>query len=160
MKLNSNIILMRHAENVQDSKIRNDLLPLTNDGIRQAEVASKLLEGKFDIVISSTSLRAITTAKIVSKVEPIKDARLLERGWGNLKHDGKETDEDAKKRFKLFLSETIDKYKNKNLLLVTHGSLIKLAQDVIEEKTLPRDKVNNCMIIEYNKEGQKVLLRK
>lgn len=32
---------------------------------------------------------------------------------------------------------------------------MKIAQDVIEEKTIPRDSIDNCTIIEYDKNNKK-----
>lgn len=96
MKLFNDLILVRHGESVLDNSIPNDLLPLTEVGIKQAKEAQKILQNKFDIVISSTSKRAIMTAKIIAEgKEPLQDERLIERGWGNKEKDGKETDEEA-----------------------------------------------------------------
>lgn len=160
MKLYNNLILIRHAENITDKNLINNLLPLSEKGILQANEAAKLLKGKFDIVITSTSQRTIMTADIITNNSPsIQDSRLLERGWGNNDQDGKETDEEAKIRFKCFLVETINKYKDKKILLVTHGSLMKLAQDVIEDECVSRDSIENCTIIEYKKTKQKQITK-
>lgn len=161
MKLYNELILVRHAESVINSSISNDLLPLTELGIKQAKEVSKLLENKFDIIISSISQRAIMTANIISRgKEPIQDYRLIERGWGNIKRDGKETDEEARKRFISFLTDIIQQYKDKRIVIVTHGALMKLAQDVIEGNCNIRDNVNNCTVIKYNKNKEKLILRK
>jgi len=158
-KLYNNLILIRHGENIYNTTLDNNKLPLSKKGISQAKNASKILANKYDIVISSTSLRTIMTSKIIDNGNmPIEDERLLERGWGNKQHDGKETDEEAKIRFKKFLTETVKKYRNKKILLVTHGSLMKLAQDVIEGEVKPRETIDNCTIIEYDKfEGKRVI---
>lgn len=160
MKIYNNLILIRHAENISDEKIVNNLLPLSNKGIMQAKEARELLKGKFDVVISSPSKRTITTAEIITNNNHVvKDSRLLERGWGNKKQDGKESDEEAKLRFKTFLIETIKKYKNKKILLVTHGSLMKLAQDVIEGVNKPRESIDNCTIIKYDEASEKEVIK-
>lgn len=161
MKLYNDLILVRHGESVINDNISNDLLPLTEFGKIQAKEVSTLLEDKFDIVISSVAKRAIMTAKIISNGnDPILDVRLLERGWGNKEKNGKETDEEAKVRFTAFLKDILDKYNQERIVIVTHGSLIKIAQNVIEEKTLPRDIVNNCTVIKYDKNKNKIILRK
>lgn len=49
--------------------------------------------------------------------------------------------------------------KNKKILLVTHGSLMKLAQDVIEGESITRDYIDNCTIIEYDKNKQKQIIK-
>ena len=160
MELYNNLILIRHAENIIDENLSNSQLSLSDRGVLQAKQAAELLKEKFDIVISSPSKRAIMTANIISKnKEILQDSRLLERGWGNNEQDGKETNEEAKIRFKYFLTETILKYKNKKILLVTHGSLMKLAQDVIEGENITRDSIDNCTIIEYDKNKQKQIIK-
>lgn len=150
------LILVRHGENVIDDNISNDLLNLSENGIVQAKNVSKILNNKFDIVISSPSKRTIETAKIISKKEILVDSRLLERGWGN-NHNGNETDEEAKVRFKSLFNELENKYKDKRILLITHGSLMRLAQDVIENKIIPRERVNNCDIIRYINKGNRYM---
>lgn len=160
IKLSNNLILIRHAENINNDKLENSLLPLSPKGVLQAKKASKYLINKYDVIISSPSLRTIMTSKIINNgIEPLKDKRLLERGWGNKKQDGKETDDQAKIRIKKFLIETLKKYENKKILLVTHGSLMKLAQDVIEDETKERDSIDNCTIIEYNSDKEKNVIR-
>lgn len=161
MELKNDLIFVRHAECVCDNTIANNLLPLTAFGIVQANEALNILQNQFDVVFCSTSLRAVETAKILAQgKEPIQDRRLLERGWGNAEGNGKETDQEAKNRFECFLTDILQKYEGKRILLVTHGSLIKLAQDVIEQKSAPRDDVNHCSIIKYNQNKQKVILKK
>lgn len=161
LNLYNDLILVRHAEAIMDNSISNNLLTLSTLGILQAQEVSKLLENKFDIVFSSTSKRAIMTANIILQgKEPIQDVRLLERGWGNIEQDGKETNEEAKIRFTNFLKEIMENYKDKRIVLVTHGALIKLAQDVIENNSIERERVNNCTTIKYTKGKEKVILRR
>lgn len=160
MELYNDIIMIRHGENINDSTTPNNLLPLSKKGIIQAYEAAHILKEKFDIVLCSTSLRTIMTANIISQsIKPISDARLLERGWGNSNQDGKETDEEAKDRFGSFLAEVINKYKDKRILLVTHGALMRLAQDVIEKQCQIRDRIDNCTIIEYTKNKEKIIIK-
>lgn len=147
------IILVRHGENKVDNNISNNLLELSTKGINQAKEVSKKLNNKFDIVISSPSKRTIQTAKIITDKDIIIDDKLLERGWYH--SNGNETDIDATIRFKKLLCDLEDKYKDKIVLLVTHGALIRLAEDVIENKIIPRDRINNCDIIIYERINDK-----
>lgn len=159
MEFYNDLILIRHAENETNKSLPNNLLALSKKGILQAKEAKQFLKDKFDIVISSPSKRAVMTAQtIANNAKIISDSRLLERGWGNKNQDGKETDEEAKKRFKEFITDILEKYKNKKILLVTHGSLMKLAQDVIENKKISRESVENCTIIIYKKNGKKEII--
>lgn len=146
------ITMIRHGENIYDDSLENDLLPLSKLGKKQAKWAQKILDGDFDIIISSPSKRAKMTSYIIgSGLDFIQDFRLIERGWGNKNRDGKETDIEARQRFKDLLDDIYIKYSGKKILLVAHGSLIKLAQDVIEQKIMMRDSVDNCSIIKYER---------
>ena len=60
--LNSDLILVRHGENEIDFNKENRLLTLSEEGIKQAKKVRDILEGKIDVVISSTSLRSMLTA--------------------------------------------------------------------------------------------------
>lgn len=160
MEFYSNLIFIRHAENVENKKLNNNLLPLSEQGVKQAKFVSSILKNKFDIIISSPSRRALMTAKIIdSNKEIIIDSRLIERGWGNKEQDGKETDKQALIRLNEFLIDIMNKYPNKKILLVTHGALIKIAQDLIEEKEIVRDNVDNCTIVKYTKNKQKQIIK-
>lgn len=160
LSFGGDLIFIRHGENVIDSTTNNDFLLLTELGIKQAERVKKIVNGNFDCVISSVSMRCVMTAQIIMNGKnPIKDTRLLERGWGNKEHDGKETDDQAKRRFIEFLEDVTKMYREKRIIIVTHGSLIKLAQDVIENNCEKRKRVDNCDIIEYNRDGNKIVTK-
>lgn len=160
LRFGGDIILVRHGENNIDDTISNNLLTLTTQGIEQAREANRILDNQFDVVMSSISMRCVMTARIIMNgKEPIKDARLLERGWGNKEHDGTETDEQAKERFLGLLKDIAKRYKKKRVVIVTHGSFIKLAQDIIENRCLERNRINNCSIIEYNRNREVKVLK-
>ena len=150
----SKIILLRHGKNIIDSKLNNNQLPLSDKGKMEAYKIKNKLNNNFDIIISSPSLRTKETAKIVgNNHDYIIDNRLLEKGYGNKKQDGKETTIDSYNRLISFLDD-LKKYKNKRVLIVTHGSLLNLARNIIEERNIKRNHIGNCYMIEYinNKE--------
>lgn len=152
--MKNNIIMIRHGENIVNNNINNDDLPLSKLGIIQSKKASLILKDSFDFIICSNSLRAIQTAEIINynlNKQIIIDNNLIEKGWGSLKNDGSETLGMATKRLYLFFENLNNKYMNKTILLVTHGSLIKLAQNVLENKIVNCNRVYNCMIIMYDK---------
>lgn len=161
------IYLYRHGEtnwNVEDGitgQLENIDIYFTEFGSKQInEISEDIRKNKIEIIYSSDLSRAIETAQIIAKEKCIEvDDRLLERGWGNENRDGKETDDEAKSRFEKFLRDILEKYSNKRILLVTHGSLIKLAQDVIENNCIERERVNNCTIIKYNKNKDKEIMK-
>ena len=147
------LILIRHGENANDVSLDNDLLPLSQNGIKQAKKAREILKNSFDVIISSPSLRAKETANIIGNNMPYEiDERLLEKGYGNEKHNGKETTTEAIFRFTGFLHD-LKKYKNKRVLVVTHGSLIRLSQNIIEEKNIRRKHIDNCEYVIYEKDS-------
>ncbi len=147
----SEIVIVRHGENIYDDSITNNLLPLSKNGIEQAKWAREVLNDNFDVVFASTSRRTIQTAQIIVKSNNIKtDERLLERGWGYPKYDGTETDEDAGVRFKSFYKEIMENYRGMRVLIVTHGSLIKIIQNIIENMVKERGSIENCHIIKYS----------
>ncbi len=154
--LYNDLILVRHAEPVKDGNIPNSLLELTSCGEEQAKKASIFLKGKFDITICSTSKRTIMTAQIITRKNSVlTDERLLERGWGNYAQDGSETDEEAKVRIRKFILEVQQKYKGKRILLVTHGALMRLTQNVIERNNIIQQPVGYCTIVKYSKNKEK-----
>lgn len=127
--------------------------PLTKTGINQAKQATKKLKKeKIDLIFSSELLRARQTAEIVSKYLkiPVKyDARLNEINFGILdggpikswqemfknyqdfltnKPDGGESRLEVKNRFLDFIEQINIKYKNKNILIVSHGDTIWMAE--------------------------------
>lgn len=158
IKLNNEYIFLRHGENVYIENIPNDDLTLSDLGIFQAEAIRKKLKMNFDIVVSSPAQRCLKTAKIVSHSKHIiMDERLYERGWGNGKN-GDESILEAKERFLDFLLNINETYTNKKILIVTHGSLMRLIQDVIEQNCVIRERISNCDVIQYNKTKKKTIL--
>ena len=119
---------------------------LTKEGEKQIkEVVEKLKKENIDLIFSSDFFRTRQTAGIISKViriKPIFDKRLrdLDMGIfsGGLKENYKnfftsrkqrffkrppkgENWQDVKKRLFDFLKDIEKKYKNKNILIISHG---------------------------------------
>lgn len=145
------LILIRHGENINDISLDNDLLPLSDKGKRQVLSIKDKLNYNFNVIITSPSLRCRETVNIInSNSLCIVDNRLLEKGYGNKKHDGRESVFETTIRFKNFLSD-LKYYKDQNVLVVTHGSLILLGENIIEEKNVSRKHIDNCYFVKYNK---------
>lgn len=161
------IYLYRHGEtNLNVSGITMGQLSsvyteFTELGYEQIEnINKKIIDNNIEVIYASDFERTFKTAQIIapnSKI--IYDARLLERGWGNSNQDGLESDEEARKRINLFLNEYINNYPDKSILFVTHGALMKLIQDVIENVKLDRDNIDNCEIIQYEPSKKKTLIK-
>lgn len=165
-----------NAENKYNCRLDEDI----NDvGIKQAEEASKQVQNmNIDLIICSPMKRTNHTCDIinVNKIPVIYDDRLKERIGGvltNTPHDndyfyneyynyystniveGLETLPELFNRVHTFLDEIKIKYKNKNILLVTHGAVARAIQFYFV--TMPEDGMllkiegqKNCEIKEYN----------
>jgi len=147
-------------------------------GVEQAKEASnKVKELDIDLIICSPLKRTKHTMELVNvnNIPVIYDERLIERDGGKLtltKHDndyfykeyynfystkyveGLETLPQLFERVHSFLDEIKGKYKDKNILLVTHGAVARAIQFYFEE--MPADGMllkvkgqENCEIKEY-----------
>lgn len=164
-----------NVENKYNCRLDEDI----NDvGIKQAIEASKQIQNlDIDLIICSPMIRTKHTCEIinVNNVPVTYDDRLMEREGGvltNTTHnndyfyneyynyysenivEGLESLPDLFKRTHSFLDEIKEKYKDKNILLVTHGAVARSIQFYFEK--MPEDgmllKINgqkNCEIKEY-----------
>ena len=83
-------LIARHGETqknvLKKSHLLNDPEPLTQNGIKQAELIGKYSRNwQPEQIITSPELRSVQTAEIISedKIKIISDKRLLERNWGD-----------------------------------------------------------------------------
>lgn len=162
-----NLYVVRHGEvpsNISDRVCKRTDEKLTKKGIEQAQdIGRKLEKINFDVVFSSPLLRATETAKyIVPNKNIILDERLTERGLGSLvgrkwkdvdrntwnsldtevTPDGAETLLSGLNRTKSFLDDIHEKYKEKNVLVVTHNFVSKCIW-ALEENITDKDKLMN-----------------
>ena len=130
-------------------------LPLTEEGIRQAEaLAEKIKEVSPDLIIASTMIRAIQTANIVADAcgaPVITDERLVELDYGifegqdrkvpafleNKKHfayrfPGGESMLQLCYRIYSFL-EDLKKRKEEKILVVCHGGVCRMMNTYFED---------------------------
>ncbi len=162
-----NLYVVRHGEvpsNLSEL-IQNRLdEQLTEKGIEQSKkVGNELSSTKFDVVISSPSPRAVETAKYIApNHDVIFDSRITERSMGKLvgerwndinpntwnsmecerTPEGAETLLSGLNRTKDFLNEIREKYKGKNVLVVTHNFVSKCIW-INETKATNKDEINN-----------------
>jgi len=150
---------------------------LNETGLTQAEEAKqKLKEYPIDIILCSPLKRARKTAEIINqekKLDIICDSRLVERGYGeiegknfesldlrtyfdltlNLKTSGVEPIKSLMDRVYSVLDEIKEKYKGKNVLLVTHGGTIRAINTyfngIPEDNILQKMGYGNCEVREY-----------
>ena len=162
-----------NVEKKYNGKLDEDINEI---GILQAKKAQKAIRNlDIDLIICSPLLRTKHTCDIinVNNVPVIFDKRIEERDCGiytgkdlgdfyntdywnyysKAKVEGLETIQDLFKRIKLFLDEIKEKYKDKNILLVTHGGIARAVYFYFNE--LPKDGMiqefgsSNCEITEY-----------
>lgn len=147
----TNIVIVRHGEtmwNVEGRMQGHRDIELNENGLRQAMcLADRLKHTQWDAIVSSDLQRAIHTADHVAAyaggAARLYDPRLRERSFGRLegttKHDrvqqwgeawetlehGIESDEALFERAYQCLEETERAFAGRNVLLVSHGGLIK-----------------------------------
>ena len=147
----SKLYIVRHGKTTWNEKglLQGSTdIDLNNDGIKEAnELALKLDLNNINICISSPLKRAKQTASILTqgKVKIIYDALLKERGFGsyegkkinfdligkqwdyklNDSSNGIESIKECLNRTKKFLYKIKKEYPNKNILIVSHGGIMK-----------------------------------
>ena len=171
------IYIVRHGQTDWNKLGKNQGqtdIPLNETGINQAyELKEVLKDYNFDLVFSSPLKRALETAIIVAGDKTITDDRLKERGNGIL--EGKTSDEiqdilekenidindfeedrlgiesvkHLQERINSFLDEILEKYKGKNILIVTHaGTIINIRY--FFENVYDTTILKNCEVLKYD----------
>ena len=165
--------------NNESLQLQNEKMPLSVEGEELASNISKESElQNIDVVISSNYVRAMATAKYISnanKVNLIVNSAFGERKFGvnswdelpsnfglrqnndeNYKVGDGESQKEVRERVYKALMDVIDKYKDKRIVIVSHGSAILwlLKQwckvDLVDkyvtfnDKVILEDNVFNC----------------
>lgn len=170
------IYIVRHGQtdyNLEGRYAGRIDVELNEKGIEQANIIKEALKNiHFDMVFSSPLKRALTTASIITNNEIIVDNRIIERSNGKLEGKLKteinddidfndpnltkyniENINDFRNRIYNFFDE-ITKYKDKNILVVTHAGVGIYARCYFEGEPINNDyskyKIKNCEVIKYN----------
>lgn len=174
-----NLYVIRHGqtncnkENKYNGKLNEDINEI---GIQQAKLVQEDIKKlNIDLIICSPLLRAKHTCNIVNvnNIPIIYDKRIEERDCGKLtgeklgefyytdywnyysnkRIDGLETIQELFDRVANFLDEIKEKYKNKNILLVTHGGVARgiyfYFHEIPEDGMLELFGPDNCGVKEY-----------
>ena len=174
-----NLYVVRHGETIwnKEHKVQGITdIPLTDKGREEAKELQPLIKSlDIDIVISSPLIRARETAKILvdSKLPINTDDRIKERDWGmnegadldtvdkwdcwdvilNTKVQNIECVQDFMYRVSDFIEDIKIRYKDKNVLIVTHSAVSRvihyLLGEIPEDANLSRINIPNLRIIEY-----------
>ena len=169
------IYIVRHGQtdyNVEGRYAGRIDVELNEKGIEQANIIKEELKNiNFDMVFSSPLKRAFTTASIITNNEITVDKRIIERSNGKLEGKLKteinddidfndpnltkyniENINDFRNRIYNFFDEII-KYKDKNILVVTHAGVGIYARCYFEGEPSNNDyskyKIKNCEVIKY-----------
>lgn len=151
-------------------------IELSEEGIESAKELIPLIETlDIDVVISSPLKRARDTAKIITENRfPINiDDRIIERDWGlnegmdvniidqydcwdvilNTNVQNIERVQDVMLRVSEFLEDIKVRYKDKNVLIVTHSAVSRvihyLLGSIPEDGDLTKIEIPNLRVIEY-----------
>ena len=175
------LYVVRHGQTHwnKEGKIQGSTdIELNETGIEQAKSLKEELKDKdIDLAICSTLKRAMKTAELATEglgIPIIYDDAIVERNFGIL--EGKiPTGDEFEHHFNYykdnldptiesmhhivdrvwgFLDRIKEKYKSKNILLVTHGGVIREIDayfngGIPKDGHLPHIGVNNCEIIKY-----------
>ena len=169
------IYIVRHGQtdyNLEGRYAGRIDVELNEKGIEQANIIKDELKNiNFDMVFSSPLKRAFTTASIITNNEITVDKRIIERSNGKLEGKLKteinddidfndpnltkyniENINDFRNRIYNFFDEII-KYKDKNILVVTHAGVGIYARCYFEGEPSNNDyskyKIKNCEVIKY-----------
>lgn len=160
MKLNNIYFILRHGQARSNKeqfvsswpeKVHN---PLAQKGRQQIKkIIPRLKREKIDLIFSSDLLRIKQTAEMVAKeldLEISFDRRLREHDTGDLngksldvwyryrvidsfdkKAPGGESFADIKERLEDFLEDIDNKYRDKNILIISHGNPLIVLQGIV-----------------------------
>lgn len=151
--------------------------PLAVEGIQQAKKASLLIPDSVQYVYSSTFLRARQTAEIINsklkrpitfhlEISEINMGSLAGKSWDyedpsldlKRKHRtmqfdyrplGGESAKSFKKRVITFLKKINAKHKDHEVLIVTHGGIIRLLHLLEQDKPLVKE-LENAMLLTFD----------
>lgn len=173
------LYVVRHGETIwnQERKVQGITdIPLSDKGIMDAKELIPLIKKlNIDVVISSPLKRAVDTAKVITNNEyPINtDDRIIERNWGlnegalidsvdridcwdlllNTSLNEIECIQDVMLRVSEFIEDIKIKYKDKNVLIVTHSAISRVIHymlgNIPEDYDLSKIDIPNLRIIEY-----------
>ncbi|MBQ8297202.1 MAG: histidine phosphatase family protein [Ruminococcus sp.] len=154
-------------------------LELNETGLSQAKQLAEEIKNsgiKLDIIISSPMKRALKTAQLAAELnslELVTDERLREWDYGKFEglHRTAEGFAENKREFGVRMGETgesllqlshrvysvldevIEKYKGKNVLLVSHGGICRVIETYFNNMTTAEYSnwfMGNCQLIEYD----------
>jgi broad specificity phosphatase PhoE len=157
--------------------------PLTQKGIKKTkEVALILKKEKIDLIFTSDLLRTKQTAEIIAKklgLNILFDRNLREIKFGKFnggpgekwedffeiirnkksgKFYGMENYKDIRKRTKIFIKKINKKYKNKKILIVSHGAMVFSLESTMRNLSEKQEKIRKEELKFKNGELKKLVI--
>ena len=180
------IYIVRHGQTDWNvlKKVQGQVdVELNETGIKQAEIIrDELVNVPIDLIISSPLIRARKTAEIINmehNLPIIYDERIMERNFGkyegmelknvdtqelwdyyiNKECNEAETIQELFQRVYSFYDEILDKYPDKNILVVTHGG-VSIPTHCYFNNYIPEGKLtikeyllDNCQVKTFTKKN-------
>lgn len=174
------LYVVRHGETLENAN--NCLVgrlnsSLTNEGINQAKKVSEYFKDKnIDLIVSSPLDRCRQTSEIISnkKIPIIYSDNLLGRDHGeftgkpkesinfdeywnynkNIHYEKAESVRDLYNRVAKLVEDIKEKYKNKNIIIVTHSGIMRVLyyyfKGIPDNGILSEITIRNCEVFEYD----------
>lgn len=165
------------AYNKEERILGTTDIPLNETGLEQAAALAEAVEklGDVDVIISSPMLRALTTARAAAErcgLEIITDERLREWDYGEFEGRSRFTEGFAENKSEFavkmrgggesllqlshrvysFLDDIIERYGDKNVLVVSHGGICRVIETYFHDMTVEEYGnwfMGNCELLEY-----------
>lgn len=176
-----NIYVVRHGQtdyNVKNVYQGQTDIPLNEVGIQQAkDTAKKFIDIKIDAILVSPLKRAKQTARYISEITKVPitiEEGLIERSFGNMEGQRNKEDcniqilsdydknydiynvepiQDLFKRVYICMDSVIERYKDKNIVLVTHGCVTQAIDcyfnGIPKNKDILSLSLKNCEVKKY-----------
>ena len=173
------LYVVRHGETMENAN--NCLVgrinsSLTSKGKEQAkQVSNYFKDKKIDLIVSSPLDRCKQTAQIISNSTPIiYSDKLLGRDHGeftgkprdfinfdeywnynkNIQYEKAESVKDLYNRVATLIEELKEKYKDKNIIIVTHSGIMRVLyyyfKGIPDDGILSEITIRNCEVFEYD----------
>ena len=173
------LYVVRHGETMENAN--NCLVgrinsSLTSKGKEQAkQVSNYFKDKKIDLIVSSPLDRCKQTAQIISNNTPIiYSDKLLGRDHGeftgkprnsinfdeywnynkNIQYEKAESVKDLYNRVATLIEELKEKYKDKNIIIVTHSGIMRVLyyyfKGIPDDGILSEITIRNCEVFEYD----------
>lgn len=151
--------------------------PLASEGLEQAKNAATLVPKTIKYIYTSPMLRAKKTAEVINEelslstsshdgLKEINMGSLAGKSWGDLemgaelkekrrsvqfdyRSSGGESAEEVKARLIGFLKEINERHQDDEVLLVTHGGIIRILHLLERDKPL-QDEMENAILLTFD----------